>query len=80
MEKLMDAHFRGTDVVAEREQGSSARMIMKTAMVSARELSLDMWELNIILEPDATLSSVYLHTPNTKAIKFRTFQISIVTS
>jgi hypothetical protein len=45
----MDAHFRGTDVVEEREQGFNARMTMKTVMVSARGLSLNMWEPNITL-------------------------------
>ncbi len=36
----MDARFRSMDVVVEREQGSNARMIMKTVMDSARGLSL----------------------------------------
>ena len=76
----MDAHFRGTDVVEEREQGFNARMTMKTVMVSARGLSLNMWELNIMLGTGATLRSACLHAPKTKTMEFRAFQISIVTS
>ncbi len=63
----MDAHFRGTDVVEEREQGFNARMTMKTVMVSARGLSLleslNMWEPNITLGTGATLRSACLHAP-----------------
>ena len=72
----MDVHFRNTDVVVEREQGSNARMIMKTVMDSPRGLSLNMWEPNIMLGTGATLRGAYLHAPKTKTMEFRAFQIS----
>ena len=76
----MDAHFRDTDVVEEREQGFNARMTMKTVMVSARGLSLNMWELNIMLGTGATLKRAHLHASKMQAMEFCAFQISIVTN